>query len=458
MARVAERTRRGPAAITAPVDSHDRALGAIDLTILWGDLGIGLLVLVTGALLVPGLGLPEAIGAIVLGSVVGSALLAVAGAIGAREGVPAMVLFRPILGRRGSWVPSLLNAAQLIGWTSVELWAMSSVADLAASRTLGFSARPLWLAVTAVLTVVLALWGPVGVARVWMKRFGAWVITAICVALSVLLATSGALSEALRAPATGGWPTFGPALDLVIAMPVSWLPLVADYTRFARHPRAALVGTFSGYLVANVWLYTLGAALVTGAGAAPTPTGVAAAIVALGGGSLAGLLFLVGLLVGETDEAFADLYSSALSLRNVFARLPQAPAVIAIVAASIPLAAWLSMARYEAFLLLLGSVFVPLYGVLIGAFVGGRKVLGWDAHRSVRGALFAWAVGFVVYHWISPLGPSWWLDLSGAVLGSPLVERFAWLPASLPSFVLSLLLMLIARRVSSRQPVERGDR
>ena len=69
---------------------------------LWGDLGIGLLVLVTGALLVPALGFAEALMVIVLGSVIGVGLLAVVGAAGTADGVPTMVLFRPILGRTGS--------------------------------------------------------------------------------------------------------------------------------------------------------------------------------------------------------------------------------------------------------------------------------------------------------------------------------------------------------------------
>jgi putative hydroxymethylpyrimidine transporter CytX len=437
-----------------PVPHPQRRLGALDVAVLWGDLGIGLLVLVTGALLVPALGFAQALVAIVVGSVAGVALLALAGGAGARYGVPTMVLLRPVLGLRGAWLPAGLNLAQLVGWTAVELWAMSLVADLVSEQVFGFSARHLWLVLAALVCTALALWGPVGVTRVWMERFGAWVIGAICLVVSVLVLTSGGLGEALTRPGAGGYPTFGAALDLVIAMPVSWLPLVADYNRFARGARPAAAGTFWGYLVANVWLYALGALLVLTAGAEPSPAGIAAGILALAGGSLAGVLFLVGLLVGETDEAFADIYSGAVSLQSIFPRLPLRALVVAIAALSTVLAAWLTMARYESFLFLIGSVFVPLFGVFMADHYLTRrgelslpdlyqdKGAYWYSGGVRLTALAPWLAGFAAYHWIAPTGPAWWTELAASLAGTPLAARLPWLPASLPAFGVAALLAL----------------
>jgi nucleobase:cation symporter-1, NCS1 family len=448
-----------------PVPPHDRILSAFDLAVLWGDFGIGLLVLVTGALLVPGLGFPAAMAAILLGSVIGVGALALAGVAGADHGIPTMVLFRPVLGVRGSWFPSLLNALQLLGWTAVELWAMSFVADLVTQKVFGFSARWLWLAIAAVLCAGLALWGPLGVTRVWLERFGVWVVVAICVAISVLVLTSGDLGAVLGARGHGGFPTFGPALDLVIAMPVSWLPLVADYNRFARGGRAAFIGTGVGYLVANVWLYALGAALVLTQGANPSPAGIASAILASAGGSLAGVLFLVGLLVGETDEAFADIYSSAVSLQNIFPQLPQSAFAIGIAALGTALAAWLTMDRFESFLFLLGSVFVPLFGILIADhFIVRKRRIDVDQLYATAGpywftngvktiAFLPWLAGFLVYHWVIPTGPESWIKGVEAVLGTPLSVRLPWLAASIPSFGVAFLMTLAIARLSSRRRV-----
>jgi NCS1 family nucleobase:cation symporter-1 len=449
-----------------PVPPPHRVLSGFDLAILWGDLGIGILVLVTGALLVPGLGFGAAMAAIVIGSLVGSALLALGGAAGAGTGVPTMVLFRPVLGIRGSWFPSVFNALQLVGWTAVEFWAMSYVADLVAEEIFGFSARPLWLGVAAISCTGLALWGPVGVTRLWMKRFGAWAITFICAAVTILVLASGGIGDALGAPGTGEWPTFGGALDLVIAMPISWLPLVADYSRFSARPRAAFFGTFWGYLLANVWLYSLGALLVLGAGGTPDPAGIAGAILAVAGGSLAGILFLVGLLVGETDEAFADIYSGAVTVQNIWPKLPQRALTVAIAVIAAVLAGWfMNLERYEAFLFLIGSIFVPLFGILAADHFfnrrGSVRIEGlyqdrgpyWFAGGVRWRALLPWAAGFVVYHWIVPTGPDWWIDFANSIGGTPLGERWVWLSASIPAFLVAFALTLQGprrrRRLSS---------
>src|SRR5436189_3262096 len=100
-----------------PVPEDRRRFSGLDIGVLWGDLSIGLLVLLTGALLVPSLGLPSALLAIVVGSLIGCVPLALVGLAGARDGVPTMVLFRPVLGVQGSYLPSVLNVVQLNRWT-----------------------------------------------------------------------------------------------------------------------------------------------------------------------------------------------------------------------------------------------------------------------------------------------------------------------------------------------------
>jgi NCS1 family nucleobase:cation symporter-1 len=438
-----------------PVPKEHRVLSGVDAAVLWGDLGIGLLVLVTGALLVPGLGFAQAATVIVIGSLIGVVLLALGAAAGAQHGIPTMVLFRPVLGVRGSWLPSALNALQLIGWTAVELWAISLVADIVAQRIFEVSARPLWLLIAAIVCTGLAVWGPVGVARVWMKRFGAWIIVSICLVVTVLALGSGGLGRALEQKGTGGFPTLGPGLDLVIAMPVSWLPLVADYTRFSARPRGAFSGTLVGYLTANVWLYLLGILLVLGWGSSPDPAGIAITILAIAGGPIAGGFFLVGLLVGETDEAFADIYSGAVSLQNIFPQASQRTLTVAIAATATGMAAWLTMDRYESFLFLLGSVFVPLFGILAADhFIVRRSQIDisslyrsggkyWFSNGVRLGALVTWVAGFLTYHWVLPTGPEWWVSIITTVTETPLSVRWPWLSASILSFGVAFLLALV---------------
>jgi NCS1 family nucleobase:cation symporter-1 len=302
-----------------------------------------------------------------------------------------------------------------------------------------------------------------------MEKFGAWVIGGISLLVTVAVLTSDGIGAALSAPGQGGFPTFGSALDLVIAMPVSWFPLVADYTRFGSRPRGAFFGTFWGYLFANIWLYALGAMLVLSAGATPDPAGIALGVLTIAGGSLVGVLFLVGLLAGETDEAFANMYSGAVTLRNIFPRARQETLVIGVAAVGAALAAVLTMELYESFLFLIGSVFIPLLGVLAADhFLIRRGRLDvsqldrsdgpyWFKNGVRPRALLAWLGGFVVYHWINPSPLDWWLELNASVFGDPLVARLPWLNASVPAFLVAFLLgAVLLRDISSAKTEPEG--
>jgi nucleobase:cation symporter-1, NCS1 family len=208
--------------------------------------------------------------------------------------------------------------------------------------------------------------------------------------------------------------------------------------------------------------------LVLSSGASASPAGVATGVLAVGGGSIAGLLLLMGLLFGETDEAFADIYSGAVSFQNILPRFSQRGLIVAVTLVSAVLAGLFTMTAYELFLFLIGSVFVPLFGVLAADyFLARRRRLDLSAlyeregaywyRGGVRvGALIPWAAGFVVYHLIAPTGPQWWIDLWSGAFGESLSTKAPWLAASVPSFVVAFLLAAIGARLSSpRLPTER---
>jgi cytosine/uracil/thiamine/allantoin permease len=122
------------------------------------------------------------------------------------------------------------------------------------------------------------------------------------------------------------------------------------------------------------------------------------------------------------------------------------------------LAAWLTMERYESFLFLLGSVFIPLFGILIADhFVNRRRRIDmaalyeregdyWYSGGVRAGALLPWVAGFVLYHWIAPTGPDWWLEWNEGLFGTPLSARLPWLSASLPSFAIAFAGTLLLGR------------
>ena len=197
-----------------PVPPSERRMTFRQHFVLWFNLGIGLLVILTGALLVlpaedHGLGMAprQALLAVIVGSIIGVFLLALMAYAGARVNVPTMVLLRPVLGIRGSYVPSAFNFLQLVGWTAFELWAMSWAANHVAKTMFGFDAYLLWLVIFAIICTAFALGGPIVVVRQWMEKFGIWVMTAASLWLTYSIVSSFNLGDVLS-QTSYGWRAF----------------------------------------------------------------------------------------------------------------------------------------------------------------------------------------------------------------------------------------------------------
>ncbi len=420
-----------------PVPPAQRTLGSIDYLVLWGDLGIGLLVLLAGTFLVPGLGLSAALVAVAVGSILGALLLAVVGLIGSDTATPTMVLLRPVLGVRGSFVPTALNVLQLIGWTIFEFVVMGFAANELSQVLFGFSNYPLWAGVFAAIVILMGIGGPVGVIRQWLEKFAVWVALATGIWFTIYLATQYNLAALLSKPGDGSL-AFWVAVDLVIALPISWLPLVADYNRFSKGTGKAFWGTFIGFAITNFWFLSLGAMALLGAGITQEPKGFAAAIALT-----VGWVALLILLADETHNAWADLYSSAVSLQNVFPRVKQRWLLLGIGVLCYLVAVVMDITQYENFLFLIGSLFVPLFGVLVADYFFVRrrhyavdqfykpsKSLGYKSGVNWRGFI-AWVAGILIYHIANPstLGafvPDWSRLVPGYLTG---------FGGSLPSFV-----------------------
>jgi NCS1 family nucleobase:cation symporter-1 len=428
-----------------PVPDRLRQLGLLDTGLLWGNLGVSLLVIVAGALLVPALSLPDAIVAIVVGALLGNLMLGVAGMIGADARVPSMVLLRAPLGQRGSWAPTALNVLQCLGWATFELIVIATAAAALSDSIFGFEARWLWTLVFGALAVALGLMGPVGVVRRLLRKYAVWIVLVSLAYLTWWALDAISLGDAWGRPGEGGLSTWQ-GIDLVVGITVSWIPLAADYTRFSSSRRAGLLGTGVGYLVPSVWMLVLGVLLVLGrdiADAAALPAAVAAA-------GLASALALLAVTVDETDEAFANVYSAAVSLQNLVPHLPQRLLVGGAGAVATLGALALEISDYEAFLYLLGSFFVPLFAVLVADWLhAGRRYRRDDVFgsRAVRpGLLLAWVAGFAVYQWLHPNGPEWWLDLV-ARLDPP-----TWgIGATLPSFAVAFALAYAVAALGGRR-------
>ena len=419
----------GNTALT-PLPQGERLFGWSDHAALWLSLGVGLLVMQIGAYLVPALGAQAALAVIVCGSVLGAGLLAWTAKIGCDSGLSSAGLMHATYGSSFARLPVLLNIVQLIGWTTFELVVMRDGSVAIARQSGSFSAA--WWPLLATLlwgAVLLALLSGsmVKLVRKFIGRYGLPLVIASLLWLSwQFLAKAGIQGFATlwNRPGEGGMSTLS-ALDLVIAMPVSWLPLVADFARHGRDGNSALRGTWLGYAVANIWCYALGVlvALTT-----PSTDLVAALLLAQGG-----LLALGLILIDEVDNAYGDLYSGSVAGHSLKPGWSLRRWGVALAVLCIALALVLPMHSLEPFLLMLSSVFVPLYGVILARLAGHRNVVALVTERKVNtSAVLIWLLGVACYHLCAQLAPSWGAALPTLALTFVLARLSRTLPGGSP--------------------------
>jgi NCS1 family nucleobase:cation symporter-1 len=433
-----------------PVPDRLRVLGLLDGLLLWTNLSVSLLVIVAGAFLVLppdqfglGLSLPVALGAIVAAAVVGNVLLGVGGLIGADARVPGMVLMRAPLGRRGSYLPTALNIAQCLGWSVFELIIIATGASALSEQLFGFGGVPFWKILFGAIATALAFLGPVGFVRKYVRKFAIWVVIVSLVYLA-WWSLHGQHPVALWH--RGGSHAFWPGFDLALASIISWTPLVADYTRFSRSRATGFWSAGLGYFIPTVPLFALGAVIALSRQISDAP-GLLTAIAA---GGAASVLALLALTVDESDEAFANVYSGAMSLQNLVPRVPQRVLVAGVAAVATVGSLVIDLRNYQPFLYLLGSFFVPLLAVLLADWLlAGRHYSAEHIFRvpEIRIEMVAaWLAGFCLYQWLYPQGPGWWTDL----VAHAQPHALPWGGASIPSFAAAFALAAAARALSRR--------
>ncbi len=416
-----------------PIPKEDRNLKGIDFFLLWAGAAVSLAEIWAGSLIVP-LGLGLGLWSILLGHLIGNTPLALGGLIGSRWGIPTMVSVRPSFGIRGSYWAAFLNIVQLIGWTAVMLIVCGQAAD-AISKFYGFSNVTLWILVSGGITTLWALVGH----RIWkwLQRISVIALLLLCAAMTYLVFNQYGWHMLFQIPRKSDFP-FMVGMDLVIAMPISWLPLVSDYSRFATDSKSSFWGTWIGYFLISSWMYLLGlaASLATQSG---DPSGVVMNLMVKYGWAIPALIIV---LFSTFTTTFLDIYSTAISGLNIVPKLGERTGILlggflgTATALIFP-----SILDYEHFLLLIGAMFCPIFGIVLADYFLLRKgsidLEGlykkggsyWFSKGVHLLALLAWAVGFVVYMGFSPM-------LTEKIFG--MKAGFPWeIGSSLPSMILS---------------------
>ncbi|GGO86474.1 purine-cytosine permease family protein [Wenjunlia tyrosinilytica] len=408
-----------------------RPLGFRDQAAFWANLGVSLLGFSGAAWVLtpsghPQLSLLAAITATVVGTVVGTAMVAVSGILGTRTGAPAMAILRGLFGTKLSYLPTVLNIIQCVGWGVFELTVITLGVE---AMTDGKGPHWLYVLLAGALTTALTI-KPLGSVRL-LRRY-----VTIAVGVSMLYFTVQLLRQDTPSLNEGSWSGFLPAVDSALAVAVSFVPLAADYTRHSRSTAKSFWGTLVGYSTAQIWCYLLGLLALLQVG------GDADKIFDTFLGVGAGWVFFAVLVVREVDQSFANVYSTAMSVHNLLPKVDRRVLCLGIGTLVTVLAMMVDdFSTYESFLYLIGSVFVPMFAVTAVDFFLGSGRRGWDMSQDapVRWVMLVpWALGFSAYQLINPtqltgwadFWPRFWADAQNATG----IHATVWTSASLFSF------------------------
>ena len=388
-----------------PIHSTDRNLGGIDYFLLWTGVAISLAEIWAGGFLAP-MGFWMGFWAIILGHIIGNTFMALGGVMGSDHGIMSMVSVRPSFGIRGSNLGAVINIIQLIGWASIMLIIGGRAGAMLGTPLGGILATAnFWIVLIGIGTLIWALYTGRSVWK-FMQTAAVVALLLICALMSwVSFREFG--SEILTVKPKDM--PFMIGLDLVIAMSISWMPLVSDYSRFSKNSVSTFWNTWWGYFIVSSWMYLLGlmATLATG----ETDPGVL--VLQIMGKIGFAVPALIMVVFSTITSDFPDVYSATCSMINISQKIGAKTIMWIAGILSILVALVFPMEQYENFLFFIGAMFMPLFGVVLtDYFIVCRRRLDVDALYRYEGvywyfkgfnliALLSWAIGFVTYEFMA---------------------------------------------------------
>ena len=352
----------------------EKRTSIFDNALIWFGAGVSLAEILTGTFLAP-LGFSRGLLSIIVGHVIGCFLLFLAGYMGGKKRMSAMETVTLSFGGKGAFLFAILNVLQLVGWTAIMIYdgALAANGALACGKWV-------WALVIGGLIIVWLVIGIQSLGKVNVVAMSLLFI--LTVILSFVIFKNGNLS----AEAEGGL-SFGAAIELNVAMPLSWLPLISDYTREAEKPLAASAWSAVVYGIVSCWMYVIGMGSAIFAG-----TSDIAQIMLSAGLGIVGLIIIV---LSTVTTTFLDAYSAGISSELFSEKIDGKKIAIAATVIGIIGAITLPMDDFTDFLYLIGSVFAPMIAVMIADFFILHR--NHDQESFCIENLIVWFIGFLVY-------------------------------------------------------------
>ena len=346
--------------------------------LIWFGAGVSIAEILTGTYLAP-LGFEKGLTAILLGHLIGCLMMFFAGLIGARMRKSAMETVKMSFGQKGGLLFAFLNVLQLVGWTAIMIYDGA----LAANSTFNTGAW-VWCIVIGALIILWIAVGVTNLGKINTVAMAALFILTLILCRLIFFGGGSAISDT-----SGDAMSFGAAVELSVAMPLSWLPVISDYTREAEKPVKATAVSVIVYGLVSCWMYVIGmgAAIYTG------ETDIAVIMMKAGLG-IAGLLIVIFSTVTTT---FLDAYSAGVSSESILPRLKGKHVGIVVTVIGTIAAILFHMDDITDFLYLIGSVFAPMIAVQIAdVFILKKENESGDFEWR---NLIIWLIGFIIYRW-----------------------------------------------------------
>ena len=365
-------------------------------SLIWFGAGVSIAEIITGTYFAP-LGFAKGLAAIVIGHVLGCALLFLTGVIGAKKKMAAMQTTALSFGKFGAKFFGLLNAAQLLGWTGIMIYDGSLCAN-----TIINGAKDYSKVAALAIGVLIVVWILAGVRNLDKLNFAAAIAlfgltVFMCVKIfgGLFGAGDAAGVEGLAGGMEGGAAgdvaeqalSFGAAIELSVAMPLSWLPVISDYTKDADKPVGVSLAGAAVYFFVSVWMYMIGmgAALVAGESSIDL-------VMLKAGLGAAGLVIVV---LSTVTTTYLDAYSAGVSGQSVHSKINIKAAAIIVAVLGTVGALLFNMDNITDFLYLIGSVFAPMTAILLADFFVLKKD---SSKKAIDGRGVAlWVLGFIIY-------------------------------------------------------------
>lgn len=347
---------------------------AFQNSLIWFGAAVSLAEILTGTYFAP-LGMGKGLLAIIVGHVIGCVLFFLAGLIGGRERKSAMETTKMSFGYRGGLLFALLNVLQLVGWTGIMIYD-------GAVATNGIFEVGIWVW-SIVIGVLIIIWIAIGITNLGLlNKITMALLFVLTVVLCVVIFRGG--NPGATATETM---SFGAAVELAVSMPLSWLPVISDYTRESEKPFRSTLASTVTYGLVSCWMYVIGmgAAIFTG-------ESDIAQIMLRAGLGIPALLILV---LSTVTTTFLDAFSAGVSCESLSKKLNgRTVGIIATVVGTIG-ACLFNMDDITNFLYLIGSVFAPMIAVQLTTYF----ILKKDSFDSAFNwpNLIVWLLGFIAY-------------------------------------------------------------